>query len=233
MSVILVGLIILFLTVTYLPKVGPAKNGFAGRDGLRRERTFAGRKTFAGRWDSQHCTMFLRLAPAILLLSSSSATWSGLSPPLRLRGGDGGVKVLNLNQKDPSDVNVRLPDVVIDSIGKFDNWDHRECCVSNAHQWKEYMNEFVKKDLPDIPKVFYRPAHMHIRTLRAQKENAHKCHGHRHLKKVSVSVECIVLILRSVTFFWRARTAWYIKYMCISIYIHMCSLANSVCPCAV
>jgi len=152
----------------------PPKNGFeVGKYGLRRERMFRSRKTLEGSWDSQHCTMFLRLAPVILLLSSSSATvLSGLSPPLRLRGGDGGVKVLNLNQKEPRDHNVRLPDVVIDSIGKFDNWDHRECCVSNAHQWKEYMKEFVKKDLPDIPKVFYRPAHMHIRTPRAQKENA-------------------------------------------------------------
>ena len=86
---------------------------------------------------------------------------------LRVRGGadpaagaasaappSSGMKVLKMEVKEAPKIQ-RLPDVRVDNIAKFENWDHRECCVGNAQEWRDYMGEFVKRDLPDIPKIIH------------------------------------------------------------------------------
>jgi hypothetical protein len=29
-----------------------------------------------------------------------------------------------------------FPTVIVGNIAKFNNWDHRECCVENAQEWR-------------------------------------------------------------------------------------------------
>jgi len=77
--------------------------------------------------------------------------------PLALRGGSGvaDVGLGTVPGAEVKEAQKPLPDVRVDNIAKFNNWDHRECCVGNAHEWKEYMHEFIKQDLPDIPKKIH------------------------------------------------------------------------------
>ena len=65
-----------------------------------------------------------------------------------------GVKVIAVPEASQEKV-ARLPDVDVHNIAKFNNWDHRECCVGNAQQWREYMDEFLKKPKADIPKKIH------------------------------------------------------------------------------
>uniref|UniRef100_A0A6U5AHR0 Alpha 1,4-glycosyltransferase domain-containing protein n=1 Tax=Hemiselmis andersenii TaxID=464988 RepID=A0A6U5AHR0_HEMAN len=66
-----------------------------------------------------------------------------------------GIKVIGVSGEAEKEPVARLPDVDVHNIAKFDNWDHRECCVGNAHQWKDYMNEFLTKPKADIPKKMH------------------------------------------------------------------------------
>lgn len=50
---------------------------------------------------------------------------------------------------------IPLPEVDVHNIAKFQNWDHQECCVGNAQQWRDYMGEFLKRPKDDIPKKIH------------------------------------------------------------------------------
>ena len=114
----------------------------------------------------------MALSPALLLLLATVGRCAGspvaahgarVAAPLALRGGSAagsgapisGVKVLKVNTSQVREAPKPLPEVRVDDIAKFNNWDHRECHVGNAHEWKEYMNEFISKELPDIPKKIH------------------------------------------------------------------------------
>ncbi|KAA8495534.1 Inositol phosphoceramide mannosyltransferase 3 [Porphyridium purpureum] len=57
------------------------------------------------------------------------------------------------------DVGIKLPDDVhVADIGKFGNWDGRECRVENAHEWKDAIREYLAHSplaRQDIPKVIH------------------------------------------------------------------------------
>lgn len=43
-------------------------------------------------------------------------------------------------------------DVDVPELARYDNWDHRECAVSNAEQWKDAVRDYLET-APEIPKV--------------------------------------------------------------------------------
>ncbi len=44
-----------------------------------------------------------------------------------------------------------FPSVIVGNIAKFNNWDHRECCVENAQEWRS--DSLLNKDLHFIRKI--------------------------------------------------------------------------------
>lgn len=93
-------------------------------------------------------------APALAGIPQKPSA-GGLARRIVIRGGGPPViKVLNLEAKEAPKIQ-RLPDVRVDNIAQFDNWDHRECCVGNAQEWRDYMDHFLKQERPEIPKTIH------------------------------------------------------------------------------
>ena len=80
--------------------------------------------------------------------TSSGIKSLGVSP-------SSGVKVLNLAVAEAKPPLLQNPEVDVHNIAKFNNWDHRECCVGNAQQWRDFMAEFLKEEKDDIPKIIH------------------------------------------------------------------------------